>query len=502
MSRLVIVSNRLPVTVRLQDHSEQFEISSGGLVTALRSVLRSLEGSWIGWAGTSHHPAIEKRFRSIDLIDHWSMVPIFFSTEEKHEFYSGFCNEILWPLFHDLQSRCNFEPAYWRRYTKINARFANAVSEVAGPDDLVWVHDYHLMLLGQALDGRVKRERLYYFHHIPFPSPDVFEKLPWKECFLRSLLLFGCVGFQTDRDRRNFLGCVRRFLPKARVIRALDHFSIREEGQQTLVGSFPIGIDFDEFSGLAANPEVVEQAAQIRRNLPECRIVLGVDRLDYTKGLVERLKAFRNLLERYPGLHRKISLIQVAVPSREDIPKYKELKLEVERLVGTINGYFGSTSWVPIHYLHRHLLRAELVAYYRSADIALITPLKDGMNLVAKEFCASRVDESGILILSEFAGAANQLRTGALLVNPYDTEGVASALYEAFHLPGRDVQRRMRRMRQRVRRENVYRWCSKIFAQSDAQESFPISLPPLMASGFERCSLTPGPGPASAGEPS
>ncbi len=471
MSRLVIVSNRLPVTLHEVSDGGGVEVSSGGLVTALRSIVRKREGCWIGWAGTDHDPTVEQRLRTDVALDTCRMVPLFLSPDEQNEFYCGFCNEILWPLFHDLQSRCNFEPAYWQSYVKVNLRFAETISSEATADDTVWVHDYHLMLQGKLLSDRFDRRRLMYFHHIPFPPPDVFEKLPWRLEVLESLLSFGTVGFQTVRDQRNFLSCVRRFLPAMAVRRAGVHLSVGQGNQRALVGAFPIGIDFNEFAEIAAQEAVVQQTQQIRKNLRDCQIVLGVDRLDYTKGIPERLKAFRNLLNHHPELYGRISLIQVVVPSREDIPKYQELKMQVERLVTEINGHFGRTSWVPVHYQHRHLSRPELVGYYCAADVALITPLKDGMNLVAKEFCASRVDERGILILSEFAGAASQLRNGALLVNPYDTEQVASAIYQVFHMNPAEAQRRMRRMRRRVCEEDVYHWRDQFFKQSSPAQT-------------------------------
>ena len=475
MSRLVIVSNRLPVTAHKLSEGGDVDVSSGGLVTALRSIVRKREGCWIGWTGTDYDSAIEQRLRFDLSLDNCPLVPLFLSPEEQNEFYCGFCNEVLWPLFHDLQSHCNFEPAYWQSYVKVNLRFADTVSNEATTDDTIWVHDYHLMLQGKLLSDRFERRRLMYFHHIPFPPPDLFEKLPWRLEILESLLGFGTVGFQTLRDQRNFLSCVRRFLPSAVIRRAGLHLSVGEGNQRTLVGDFPIGIDFNEFAALASDPDVVYQTEQIRRNLRNCKIVLGVDRLDYTKGIPERLKAFRNLLNQHPELYGRISLIQVVVPSREDIPKYQELKMQIERLVAEINGHFGRTSWVPVHYQHRHLSRPELVGYYGAADVALITPLKDGMNLVAKEFCASRTDERGILILSEFAGAMSQLRSGALLVNPYDTDQVASAIHEAFHMNPAEAKRRMRRMRQRVRVEDVYRWCDQFFEQDSPSPAGPGS---------------------------
>jgi trehalose 6-phosphate synthase len=331
---------------------------------------------------------------------------------------------------------------------------------------VIWVQDYHLMLQGKLLSERVDRRNLIYFHHIPFPPPDVFEKLPWRKDILEGLLGFGLVGFQSTRDRHNFLACVRRLFSGSTLRKTGATLNVIHGSNETTVGTFPIGIDFEDFNQTAMQPRVISKAETIRRDRRDRCIVLGVDRLDYTKGILERIKAFGVLLERYSGLHGQISLIQIAVPSREDIPHYRNLKELLEELVSEINSRFARPGWVPIEYFHRHFSRAELVAFYRAADIALITPVKDGMNLVCKEFCATRADDSGVLMLSEFAGAANQLKTGALLVNPYDTEGIASSLYRAFDMDQRDVRRRMRRMRRSVRTEDVYDWCRRILSAS------------------------------------
>ncbi|HEX3103794.1 MAG TPA: trehalose-6-phosphate synthase [Terriglobales bacterium] len=300
-----------------------------------------------------------------------------------------------------------------------------------------------------------------------FPPPDVFEKLPWRRDILEGLLGFGLVGFQSIRDRHNFIACVRRFFPDARFTKKSATLQVFHGPAKTTVGTFPIGIDFREFTRVASEPSVVSLAKSIRRNVRNRRIVLGVDRLDYTKGILERIKAFGVLLKRYPGLHGQVTFIQIAVPSRENIPHYRDLKLRVEQLVSETNDQFGGNDWVPIQYWHRHFSRAELVAFYRAADIALVTPVKDGMNLVCKEFCAARAEETGVLVLSEFAGAANQLKTGALLVNPYDIEGIASVLYNAFDMNRRDIGRRMRRMRRQVQSEDVYHWCSNVLAAAE-----------------------------------
>lgn len=470
-TRVIVVSNRLPVTVEETQDGIRIQASCGGLVTALRPVLRESSGSWVGWTGAGASTDVDALLRQ-QSIQSYSLVPISLTPLERACFYHGCSNEIIWPLFHDLQSRCNFDPNYWDVYREVTEKFADAVEQVAHRDDFVWVHDYHLMLLGDALQARNLRVKLGYFHHIPFPPPDIFEKLPWRNQILRGLLQFNTVGFQTKRDCRNFIACLRRCLRDVHVRRLGEKLLVRAERFSSVVGAYPISIDFNEFADQAAEPAVTIKAAEIQRSITGEQIVLGVDRLDYTKGIPERLLAFRNLLQRYPELQGRITLVQVVVPSREEIANYRELKLAIERLVSEINGEYCQPGWTPVVYLHRCLSRPELVAFYRAADIALITPLKDGMNLVAKEFCASRTDEGGVLILSEFAGAATELKCGALLVNPYDTEGVATALYKGFRMSGREQRVRMQRMRRFIQRHDVFRWC-----QSFCSQAVPLQFP-------------------------
>jgi len=365
-----------------------------------------------------------------------------------------------------LQSRCNFDPTYWDTHLAVNQRFAEKAAHEAHPGDLIWVHDYHLMSVAASLRQLGIDERLAYFHHIPFPSPDIFEKLPWREEILTALLDFDVVGFQTLRDRRNFVACLWHFVKAAETRTVGDHVVVDEPGRSTLVGAFPISIDFEEFARGAANEDVAARASQLAQHLQGCRVLLGVDRLDYTKGIPERLAAFRHFLEFHPEE-------QVVVPSREDIPKYRELKAQIQRTVSEINGQFGEPGWVPIHYIHRSLDRAELLAYYRAADIAFITPLKDGMNLVSKEYCAARINNDGVLILSEFAGSAFQLRQGALLVNPYHTRAVADAISDALEMTPDEQRRRMRKMRERIRRENIFHWRDTFCRSGDSADSPP-----------------------------
>jgi alpha,alpha-trehalose-phosphate synthase [UDP-forming] len=480
--RLIVVSNRLPISLERTGNSYAVKPSSGGLVTALRSVFRKYEGCWIGWTGTDYAIEVEEVLRSVPELE-FQVHPVFLTEEERSGFYAGFSNEIMWPLFHDLQSRCNFDPSYWEAYVAINRRFADTVAGIARDDDFIWVHDYHLTRVAASLRQIGVRSSLAYFQHIPFPSPDIFGKLPWRTQLLTSILDFGLVGFQTARDRQNFAICVRRFVPDATIVNLGKQLLIERSGSHTRVGDFPISIDFDEFANQANTPEVAALAEQLHQHMPGCALILGVDRLDYTKGLPEKLKAFAEMLLRCPELRRKVTLLQVVVPSREDIPKYHDLKREIERRISEINGRFTEPGWVPIHFIYRRIEREQLLAYYRAADVALVTPLKDGMNLVAKEYCASQVDANGVLVLSEFAGAADQLQGGALLVNPNDVIGTAAALRHAIFMPREERAHRMGILRRSVKRGDVYRWTETFLRaagarmDSDASQGLSTALP-------------------------
>jgi trehalose 6-phosphate synthase/phosphatase len=464
-SRLIVVSNRLPFSVEEQNGNIALRPSGGGLVTALLPVLRESGGCWIGWTGSDSDVHIPQALNQC-AGPNYSFEPLSLSTAEKTCFYQGCCNQIIWPLFHGMPSRCDFDPAYWDSYCAVNEKFADAVEHTWRSDDFVWVHDYHLMLLADCLRARGLRYRMGYFHHIPFPHPDILEKLPWRNELLRSMLRFNTIGFQTVRDRRNFVACARRFLRNVRVRAVGGKLLVRSENQSATVGTYPISIDYEEFASAAADPATVAAASQIRGDLDGRQVILGIDRLDYTKGILERLKSFETLMATTPDLRGRVSMVQIVVPSREEIGEYQQLKLAIERRVSQINGEYATPGWVPVHYLYRHLSRLELIAFYRAADVALVTPLKDGMNLVAKEFCACRVDERGVLILSEFAGAAAELKGGALIVNSYDTDGVAEALYRALRMDEREQRTRMHAMRDSIRDHDVFYWSRSFCAHA------------------------------------
>jgi trehalose 6-phosphate synthase len=459
--RLIIVSNRLPFVLdRGTDGQWQVKPGIGGLVSALLPVLRDRGGVWIGWPGISGaSDEIRKVFTDAIPDAGYTLVPVMLTEEEVHEFYQGFSNEIIWPLFHDLQSHCNFDPSYWQAYQEVNHKFAEAAARHATPNDFIWVHDYHLINVAADLRRRQVKSKLGFFLHIPFPSLDIFLKLPWRFSLLHALLEYDLIGFQTLRDRRNFIQCLRTLVKDVTIYGKGQVLVLKAADRELRVGVFPISIDYNVFASDAASQEVTEKVGQLREQLPDRQLILGVDRLDYTKAIPQRLEAFRYALRRYPDLHNRVTLIQAVVPSRVDIPRYHDLRTAIDGLVGEINGEFTRPGgWVPIHYVFHALERIDLLAYYRASQIALVTPLKDGMNLVAKEFCAASIDEDSVLILSEFAGAAAQLQNWALLVNPYDIEGMADTIHRAFLMSVEERAWRMRRMRRSIRNFDIFRW--------------------------------------------
>jgi trehalose 6-phosphate synthase len=467
MNRLIVVSNRLPFALdSIGEDLWTVTPATGGLVSAIEPVLRERGGTWIGWPGTVGEippKPLAKATRNAG----YKIVPVALSEIERDEFYYGYSNQVIWPLFHDLQNFCNFEPAYWQAYKEVNKRYADAIARCAQPDDFIWVHDYHLMYVAQALREQSVSQKLSgltFFLHIPFPPYDIFSKLPQQQRLLRALLQFDLLGFQTRRDVRNFIQCVRRVILDAKIVPRRELQLIRFEKREIRVGHFPIGIDFDLFENGAASDAVAQRSKQLRATFPDCQLILGSDRLDYSKGIPERLRAFRAALEFHPELHGRVVLIQIVVPSRVQIPRYHEFKERIDRLVGDINGRFSTRTWLPVQYHFRSLDRNDLLAHYRACDIAFVTPLKDGMNLVTKEYCACRIDNDGVLILSQFAGAAEQLKPDALLVNPYDIEQMADTIVKAFRMTPAERTGRMKRMRRMVRKENVFWWVDSFLA--------------------------------------
>lgn len=441
-------------------------------MTALVPVLRDRGGLWIGWPGVTEDQSggLRDVLRKAGLDSGYQLHPVMLTQEEFDKFYLGFANEIIWPIFHDLHTLCNFEPEYWKTYLRVNEKFARVVAEQARDDDYIWIHDYHLMSVANQLRELNVEASNGFFLHIPFPSLDIFLLLPWRNQILSHLLEYDFLGFQTQRDQRNFLSCVEALAPEVDLRDRGRLTSIAIKDRTIRVGYFPISIDFRDFATSAESQEVAEAAWYIHEQLPDRKIILGIDRLDYTKGIPYRLKAFRKALEVYPELHRKVSLVQVVVPSREDIPEYAGLREAIEQLVGEINGQYTRSGWIPVHYIFRSLARNELLAYYRTAEIALVTPIKDGMNLVSKEYCACNLNENGVLILSEFAGSADQLQNGAILVNPFDIEGMAEAIYEAFKMNADERRKRMRLLRKTIQEQDIFWWVDSVLSAAISRD--------------------------------
>ena len=474
--RCIVVSDRLPV-VLTRGGRQGWRVSPAGsaLISALTPVLRERRGVWIGCPGvtTEEVPGLRKVLAGGIQEGGFSLRPVLLNAQEKRLGYGGFGSEVLWPLFHDLPLESTFSPAHWQAFLKVNRKFARAaartVARGAAGADLVWVHDHLLMNLALELRRLGASCRTAFFLHLPFPAPDLFLKLPWRNRLLAGLLAFDQVGFQTERDLEHFLACVRSLArPTIQAPGGDAQWTLAGHGSRGAfslrAGVFPIGVDCREIEERAAQPEVAARMAVLREALRGRKLVLGVDIIDRAMGIPEKLRAFAEALALYPELKEGVTLVQVAIPDRDGAPRSAALRAEIERLVGEINGAFGRPGWVPVHYRHRALAPEDLLAHYRQADVALVTPLKAGMHLRAKEYCAANLDGRGALVLSEFAGAAPQLAAGALLVNPFDSQGVARVLRRALRMKERERAGRMRKLRGEVQRHDVSWWARTFLA--------------------------------------
>jgi len=479
--RIVVVSNRLPVTLKRVGEHWQTRKTAGGLATAMKPVLQQSNGLWIGWSGEASETSDERR-RSI--IDGWSRQYGYFGvdldSETAHGFYEGIANQALWPLFHHFPSQVRFEPADWTAYIKANEVFRDEILKHLRPNDLVWIHDYHFLLLPEMLREAAPEISIGFFLHVPFPSSSVFRILPKREQILRGMLGADYLAFHTHRYLQHFRTSIMRLLG---LNSQMDRVEV--DRRTVRLDALPIGIAPDEFNDLLVkNEETKSQLVELKRRFSYRKIILGVDRLDYTKGIPERLRAYARFLRNSPEWHGKVVLIQVAVPSREQVPKYGRLRKEVDELIGQINGDWSTPDWSPITYVRRSLPQSELAALYAAADVALVTPLRDGLNLVAKEYVACKSSGDGVLILSEFAGAAAEMGE-ALLVNPYDEEGLSNAIGRALSLSDSERRDRMMALYRRVHKNNVFAWGNRFIenlsqavdARSEQSRDEPVSLP-------------------------
>ncbi len=454
MQRLLIVSNRLPLTIQERKGDLHVELSVGGLATGLSSWYKSCHSIWIGWAGIGRKKIKEETDIVARLLSE-NCYPVSLSQYNVEAYYHGFCNRTIWPLFHYFPLYAEYSEDFWQAYERVNTAFANVVAEVAKPNDIIWIHDYHLMLLPKLLRERLPKATVGFFLHIPFPSFEIFRLLPWRKQILEGLLGADLVGFHTYDYTGHFLDSVHRLLGYEVAmgqITAADRV-VRSD-------AFPMGINYEQFSSAAQDPKVQKERKRFHKKLGDCQVILSVDRLDYTKGIPQRLRAFSVFLNRNPKFKRKVIFILLVVPSRTGVERYMQLKKQVDGLVGEINGKHGTIGWMPVWYLYRFLPFHSLAALYSLADVALVTPLRDGMNLVAKEYTATKTDGKGVLILSETAGSAQELGE-AIIINANNQEEIAQALAKALEMPEQEQIERNRIMQKRLRRYNVVRWANE-----------------------------------------
>ena len=465
MSKTIIVSNRLPLQIKLQKNNLEVKPSVGGLATGMKSIHEDGNGVWIGWSGLTEEDLNESVSRQVNqALEQVNCASVPLTQENIDNFYLGFSNKALWPHFHYFMEYTEFEKDQWDSYQEVNQKFANVVLEHLEDGDKVWVHDYQLLLLPKMIKDKKPEATIGFFLHIPFPSYEIFRTFPWREDLLEGMLGSDLIGFHTYDYERHFLSSVRR------ILRLEVQFNeISYEDRIVKVDSFPMGIDYDKFHHAAKKHVNLpnDKKSELRKRLDDhiqsssnAKLILSIDRMDYTKGIPNRIKAFEYFLDKYPQFKEKVRLVMLAVPSRSDVPQYRKLKRETDELVGRINGKFATVSWTPIWYFYRSMPFENLIDLYTSSDIALVTPIRDGMNLVAKEYVATRVNQDGVLILSEMAGASNELDE-AILINPNNFEELANALKNALEMPLEEQKKRMGILQKRLSRYTVEKWAKE-----------------------------------------
>lgn len=464
MEKTIIVSNRLPVELKITDDKIVFKQSVGGLTTGLSSVHPKDHNLWVAWLGIPEQeiPGNSLKDDLMEEVIRKDYIPIFLTQDEINSYYYGYSNDIIWPLFHYFPQYAKFNSYYWNGYKKVNEKFAREILHYTDEKDTVWVHDYHLMLLPSMLKKQQPHLNIGFFLHIPFPTYEVFRMLPSKIEVLKGLLGANLIGFHTSEYQKYFIECVSNLLPCE-----INGNEILYEGHKTIVEVFPMGIDADKFENEAhlqkektIKPESIKAELQeYTKHSPEVRFIISIDRLDYSKGIVNRLEAFDFFLENNPQYKEKVKLLMLAVPSRTSVPQYQLLKKEIDELVGRINSKHATVRWTPIVYMYRALPFEDLVSLYTCSDVALITPVRDGMNLVAKEYIMSRSNQNGVLILSEMAGASKELKS-ALIINPMNYREISYALLQALEMPKEEQAGRIKQMQNHIKNYNVKKWAA------------------------------------------
>ncbi len=456
--KTIIISNRLPVKVELQGEDIIYHSSEGGLATGLSCVFADDNCLWIGWSGIPTkniqlHSRIDKQLRSQRLI------PVMLSQQEINGFYEGFSNETLWPLFHYFPSFANFDSAQWETYVAVNQKFANAIIENADDEDTIWIHDYHLLLVPQMVREKLPNASIGFFQHIPFPSYELFRLLPWRNELLKGLLGADLIGFHTQEDVDHFIESIQHITDAEVVDTSILSNEILIDDRTVTVNAFPMGIDYEKYKKLSCDKATEKVAERIHELVGDRKLMISIDRLDYSKGILHRMRAYDRFLNQHPEFREKVVFIQLIVPSRDTVQQYGMLKEEINQMVGDINTRYSTFDWEPIRYFYRSFSPEALSGLYAAADVALVTPLRDGMNLVSKEYVASKTYSAGVLVLSEMAGASKELQQ-ALIINPNDEQEVADAIYQALIMPVREQVKRMKVMQRIVAHNNVHRWAN------------------------------------------
>ncbi len=477
MNRIIIISNRLPVTVKRNGKHLEYVESIGGLSTGLKKFHEEADTVWVGWPGISDEDLSSRERRSVErtLKEKYKCVPVFLSQEEINKYYFGFCNKTIWPLFHYFSSQTEYDITTWEAYNEVNQKFFEKVRPIIGKKDTIWVHDYQLMLLPEILKRHNPTAQVGFFLHIPFPSAELFRLLVWREEILRGLLGADLIGFHTYDYVRHFLSSTRRLLGLDDVLNVINY-----EDRYVKVDSFPMGIDYQRFAGEYnlenLSPEVLEL-----KKIKKTKTILSIDRLDYTKGIPERIRAFGNFLQKYPQYKEKVRLNLIVAPSRTEIENYDLLLKEIRELVSETNGTYGTMKWMPVWFLFKSFSQEEMIAFYRNSDVLLVTPLRDGMNLIAKEYVAARTDYEGMLVLSETAGAASELAE-AVIVNANDLDSVAEGIKTALDMPLDEKKARNLIMHRRLKRYTVEVWAEDFLRQlqETSEDAAMIVLPKLI----------------------
>ena len=465
--KTVIISNRLPVKIIEKDNEYIFTPSEGGLATGLGDVYKTGNSIWIGWPGIEVPE--ERQQEVIDKLSDLNLYPVFLTQDEINLYYEGFSNEVLWPVFHYLVTYAHYEQSYWDCYKSVNEKFAAAALKVLSKKDKIWIQDYQLLLLSGILRDKLPESTIGFFQHIPFPSYEIFRLIPWRVELLNGMLGADLIGFHTYDDVRHFLSTATRLLPVNSSANILN-----SNERQIVVEAFPMGIDFDKFSNLTAFNDVQREVEYFRAGKEDMKVILSIDRLDYSKGILERLKALELLLQTHPEYINKIELYMIVVPSRDTVPQYRDLREQIDQFVGNLNARYRSINWIPVNYFYRSFPIEVLSALYSTSDICLVTPMRDGMNLVSKEYVASRNNNDGVLILSEMAGASKEL-TDAIIVNPNNMGDIMEAIVMALKMPLEEQQIRMKAMRDIVEKFNVKHWVNNFILRlnevKDSQHS-------------------------------